>query len=446
MRSERSSSGRSIHISGRALALLLAGAIACGAAGSWAQERQGWANDPNAASKNVGPAGRWRSARAESEPKLTEEQQRELERLESIGYLSGSQPATANSGITLYDPERSAGGINFYTSGHFAGAVLMDMEGRVLHEWRYDFLEAWPDEIESTEVDGSEFWRWAYLFENGDVLAIFDGLGLIKVDRHSNLIWKRLGGEHHDLDVTEDGSIYVLTRKAHMVERVNPRMPVLEDFVTVLDADGNLVREVSVLRAFETSPFSSAPLARGYVPRGDLYHTNAVDVLDGRLADRIPAFREGNVLISMRTQSIIAVLDMDSEEIVWVASDLWLAQHDPKVLDNGNILVFDNKGAKGESRLVEFDPATREVVWTYEGDRSNSFFTQMCGANHRLANGNTIATESDFGRAIEVTPEGEIVWEFVNPHRAGKRNNLIATLFDVIRLEEDFPLDWLEQR
>jgi len=425
------------------LILLVSVLVFCSMAAS-GQESHSWANDPGAGSSNVGPSGRWRGARAESEPVLTEAQKRELEKLRSIGYLAGSRPATSSSGITVHDPARSSGGMNFYTSGHFAGAILMDMEGKVLHEWRYDFLEVWPDETESTEIDGSEYWRWAYLFENGDVLAIFDGLGLIKVDRNSNLIWEHLGGEHHDLDVTDDGRIFVLTRQAHMIERINERMPILEDFVTILDSDGRLLKEVSILEAFENSNFASSPAARGYVPRGDIYHTNAVEVLDGSLARLLPAFAKGNVLLSMRSLSTIAVLDMDAGEIVWVASDLWLAQHDPKVLDNGNILVFDNKGAKGESRVVEFDPATREMVWVYAGDRSNSFFTQMCGANHRLENGNTLITESDFGRAFEVTPGGEIVWEFVNPHRAGKRDNLIATLFDVVRLDPDFPLDWLE--
>ncbi len=422
--------------------LLLVFAL-CSVAAS-GQERHSWANDPSASSPNVGPSGRWREARAESEPILTEEQKRELEKLRSIGYLAGSRPATSSSGITVHDPARSCGGVNFYTSGHFAGAILMDMDGRVLHEWRYDFLKAWPEQIESTEIDGSEYWRWAYLLENGDVLAIFDGLGLIKVDRNSNLIWEHLGSEHHDLDVTDDGRIFVLTRRAHMIERINERMPILEDFVTVLDSDGRLLKEVSVLEAFENSNFASSPAARGYVARGDIYHTNAVEVLDGSLADRIPAFGKGNVLLSMRSLSTIVVLDMDLGEIVWVASDLWLAQHDPKILDNGNILVFDNKGAQGESRVVEFNPATREMVWVYAGDRSNGFFTKMCGANHRLENGNTLITESDYGRAFEVTPDGEIVWEFINPHRAGKYDDLIATLFDVVRLDPDFSLDWLE--
>jgi hypothetical protein len=37
------------------------------------------------------------------------------------------------------------------------------------------------------------------------------------------------------------------------------------------------------------------------------------------------------------------------------------------------------------------------------------------GNAQRLPNGNTLITESAFGRFFEVTREGEIVWEYVNP-------------------------------
>jgi hypothetical protein len=413
-----------------------------------------WANEPAATSDDEGPPGRWRKAReGASQPELTDEQRAEIERLRSIGYLSGSSPAPSTTGVTVHDRRRAFQGYNFFTSGHFAGALLMDMDGNVLHEWTYDFLEAWPQETESAENDGAEYWRWAYLFENGDVLAIFEGLGMLKVDRHSRLLWKRLEGEHHDLEVTDDGHIYVLTREAHLIPRINEHLPILEDFITVLDPDGNLVREFSILEAFEKSPFASAPEARKVPKKGDIYHTNAIEVLDGSLADRIPAFAKGNVLISMRQTSMLAVVDMSLEEVVWVASDLWLEQHDPKVLANGNILLFDNNGGNverfmrgrgGESRVLEFDPVTQEVDWSYAGSSSEAFYTKMCGATHRLANGNTMASESDFGRAFEVTPDGDVVWEYVSPHRAGKRNNLIATLFDMTRLPPDFPLDWLD--
>jgi hypothetical protein len=33
------------------------------------------------------------------------------------------------------------------------------------------------------------------------------------------------------------------------------------------------------------------------------------------------------------------------------------------------------------------------------------------------------------GRALEVTPDGEIAWDFFSPHRAGPNNELVATLW-----------------
>jgi hypothetical protein len=427
-----------------ALRFLLACIAVLCCAGALAQDGvKRFANDPAANARDPGPSGRWRTARRAPQPELTEEQKAEMRRLRSLGYLAGSTPMPSETGVVTADWDRVSPGLNFYTSGHFPGAILMDAEGTVLHEWRYDFLSAWPHELESAENDGAEYWRWAYLFRNGDVLAIFEGLGLLKVDKDSRLLWKHYGGEHHDLDVLPDGTIYALTRQARVAPEIS-KLPILEDFVTVLSPSGEVLREVSVLGAFLGSLFAPAPVARDMPMHGDVFHTNAIEVLDGRFADRIPAFRKGNVLLSMRQLSMIAVLDMDTERIVWVsAPGIWYEQHDPEVLDNGDILVFDNKGNDGKSEVVEFDPVTEEVSWVYSGSKEEPFFTMMCGTSHRLPNGDTLISESDYGHAFEVTPSGEIVWNFLNPNRAGDKGELIATLFDMVRLPEDFPTDWL---
>jgi hypothetical protein len=71
--------------------------------------------------------------------------------------------------------------------------------------------------------------------------------------------------------------------------------------------------------------------------------------------------------------------------------------------------------------VVEVDPIAGEIVWEYRATPPPSFYSRSRGANQRLANGNTLITESDKGRAFEVTPEGEIVWEFLNPELTAKR-------------------------
>ncbi|MFH1501570.1 MAG: arylsulfotransferase family protein [Candidatus Eisenbacteria bacterium] len=402
-------------------------------------------NDPAAGSSTMGPSGRWRRARPSlGHTGMTAAQRAEVERLRSIGYLSGTNPAPEATGITVYDMDSAQPGLNFYNSGHHAGAALMTMDGDILHEWEFPFLKAFPDSLAASKNDGAEYWRYAKLFENGDVLAIFEGLGLIKVDKDSRLLWAHAGSEHHALHAMDDGRIYVLTRKAHIVPSVNTVQPVLEDFITILDANGNELRSVSVLAAFLDSRYENAPFVYGMGKTGDLFHTNAIRVLDGMLEDRHPAFRKGNVLVSMRQLNLIAIVDMEYEQVAWIASGMWRQQHDPKMLPNGNMLLFDNKGYGGQSKVVEFDPLTFEVAWSYYGKDSEPFYSQMCGASYRLENGNTLVTESDYGRAFEVAPDGRIVWEFVSQERAGKDGSLIATLFEVTRVDPEDLGDWVD--
>jgi hypothetical protein len=153
--------------------------------------------------------------------------------------------------------------------------------------------------------------------------------------------------------------------------------------------------------------------------------------------------------VSFLRLDAIAVVDMETEEIAWALSGLWHEQHQPTVLHNGHMLVFDNEfdNRFGErvSRVLEIDPFTQEIFWTYEGGPGRPFYTPTCGSNQRLPNGNTLITESDAGRAFEVTKDGTIVWEYLSPYRAGEEGELIATLFEVVRLPPDFPTGWLEE-
>jgi hypothetical protein len=388
--------------------------------------------------------GGWKEATAEGGTELTAIQRAAFDRLRSIGYLSGSTPAPTDVGVVVYESAHTYDGLNFYTSGDFPGAILMDMTGRTIHKWHLKYVDAWK-EHPGTPLPRSNktagYWRRARLLENGDVLAIFEGLGIIKVDLASDLVWSNLNGAHHDLDVADDGSIYVLTREPKIVPRVHPELPILEDAITVLDPDGNELRRISVLEAFENSEY--AGILEGMKESGDVFHTNTVEILDGTLEGRLPEFREGNLLLCLRELDVIAVVDPVEEEVVWALTANWKAPHQPTVLPNGNLLLFDNKGYRGMSRVVEFDPETLEPVWLYQGDPPNSFFSRECGSNQRLPNGNTLITESDRGKAFEVTPQGNVVWKYFNPAQGGDEGEFIATLFEVVRLEPDFPLDWM---
>ena len=69
--------------------------------------------------------------------------------------------------------------------------------------------------------------------------------------------------------------------------------------------------------------------------------------------------------------------------------------------------------------MIEINLATREVVWSYEETPSLALFSPIMSNAQRLWNGNTMITEGISGRLFEVTPQGEVVWEYVNPYFSG---------------------------
>lgn len=388
--------------------------------------------------------GRWRTKPLNSENKnVTPEQEKLIKQLESIGYLSGSKPAPQKKNVTIYNKDRAYNGLNLFASGHLPEAILMDMQGNTIHTWSYDFRRIWPRY--KTASNKSDFWRHVHLYENGDLLAIFEGIGLIKIDKNSNLLWVFSGKAHHDLAVNQNGNIYVLTRKAAINKRYNKEKPILEDFVSVLEPNGGKeIKRISILKSLENSSYS--PILYKMKKAGDILHTNTIEILDGKLEHKSTAFKKGNLLLSILYLDTICVLDMQAEKVVWALQGLWRRQHHPKVLQNGNILLFDNKGHNGRSKVIEFDPFSQNIIWVYADSKETPLYTYDCGYSERLPNGNTLITESNRGRAFEVAYDKTIVWEFVNPHRAGKNNEFIATLFEVNRLSPDFPLDWLDNK
>ncbi|MFL6235065.1 MAG: arylsulfotransferase family protein [Thermoanaerobaculia bacterium] len=358
--------------------------------------------------------------------------------VKAIPYLQGYRPAEDHPVVIERDPGAAFDGLNLYVSGHAAEAVLMDMRGNTLHRWRYPLRRLWPDLAKDPEMAKLEYWRRAYLYPNGDLLAIYEGLGLVKLDARSHVLWAHRGGTHHDLCVATDGTIYTLDREGKVIPRINPRKGVLEDFVTVLDPRGKVLRKISLLQAFERSPY--AGLLRRMEPEGDIFHTNTLEVLDGRWAARDPAFRKGNVLLSVHRLDTLAVLDPERQVIVWARTGEWRRQHQPTFVDGGRLLLFDNTGAGPErSRVLELDPLTGKVFWQYGGTPGADLFSKTLGSCQRLPNGNTLITESENGRALEVTRDRRVVWEFHNPHRAGERGELVAVLFEVVRLPPAFP-------
>jgi hypothetical protein len=365
----------------------------------------------------------------------------EYEKLIGLGYLQGYEATEKNDGVTIYKKEKAYSGINLVLSGHAPEAFLMSMDGKILHRWQYKIAsKIWSGNLEGKKVAGA-YWRRAYVYPNGDLLAIYDNIGMIKLDKNSNLLWEFASPTpHHDLDLGENGNIHVLTSKRTELPEL-AEGSVQEEFITILSSDGKALHSYSLIDLIQNSPFANL-LNRKVIKTGGFYghilHSNSLEIFDGSLEHKSPLFKKGNILVSILMLDTIAIFDLAKQQLVWaLGSGLWKSQHQPTLLKNGNMLIFDNKDSANRSQVLEFDPFTQKVIWEYSREKEYEFFSQTCGSNQRLPNGNTLITETDRGRAFEVTRDKEIVWEYINPYRTGEQNELFAVVPEVVRLNPE---------
>ena len=338
------------------------------------------------------------------------------------------------SGVGRHQAEATDSGYTLFTAGNLQGARLIDRDGNIAHEWQLPYSSVWPDPTHLTQRPAPEFiaWRKASIAPNGDLTTLYIaegitpwGMGMVRIDKDSQLVWKSPIKAHHDFDTGPDERVYVLTHEI----RNNPiqglpriEAPFLDDRVVVLDADGNVLREIGILEAFIGSPYQDFLRSVPRSPIGDYLHVNAIELVTPEIAAVHPYATPGDVLLSMRQPNTLALLNTDSGKITWARRGPWIGQHDPDFLPNGNLLLFDNRGRMedgGISRVLEFDPESLEIVWQYHGDDEHRFQSGLRSAQQRLRNGNTLITESDRARLLEVTPAGDVVWEYVNPERGG---------------------------
>jgi len=355
--------------------------------------------------------------------------------LEALGYVIATDLERGVVGVTVHDEVRAQPGWNLYASMHAREAILMDMEGRELHRW------TGPSEPQGdgTQIQLGLWWRTVRLFPNGDLLAQADFGSLMKVDADSRLLWTYDEVCHHDFDVAPDGRIFLITGKG-VITHERFVHPLTEDFVVELAANGVELRRVSLLKALVDAgqeeillELRKFQLGASGIERPDVTHLNALQILGAPSPAAPEAFVEGRLLLSTPKNSRIMIMDFERGEVVWSLAGSFRYQHDPTLTDDGRVLLFDNKGGGDKrSRILALDPGSGTELWSYGGASDPQLFSECCGRVHPLKNGNLLGIVSMEGRAIEITPEREIVWEFRSAHEFGGK---IAILNDVERID-----------
>jgi hypothetical protein len=307
-------------------------------------------------------------------------------------------------GLRTLHPDKVAPGYTLYSPDHSKKFLLIDLQGTIVHEW-----PAWTS-------------HFGTLLPNGHLLLDTEfspdrGVGVLELDWDGNEVWFCPCAVHHDFQRLPNGNTMLLCQReierpavgagtllsSYLVEVTPEREVVWEWF------SEDHIEELTRLVGIEFP-----------VNNPDWTHSNTVQVLPETPAARDPRFKPGNVMMSHRNLDTALVVERQTGEIVWAWGPGTLdRQHATILLDNGHMLCFDNGTRRKWSAVWEVEPITGEIVWSFKGDPPESFFASALSNAQRLPNGNTFicsGSRPDHGRLLEVTPEGEIAWDFQNPY------------------------------
>jgi hypothetical protein len=353
------------------------------------------------------------------------------------------------NGLIHYTPKHSYRGYTLFTNQRGTQTNLIDMEGQICHRWQAD-----------------EGITYSYLLPNGNLLlrtnpaeqaggtehlggarTVLAGAStaLLELDWESNIVWEYRSPDmylHHDFERLPNGNTLILLwtpipneLAAQVKGGFGDTGVMFGDVVQEVTPEGTIVYQWN---SWENLDIETDVICH-LEGRREWTHQNALNVTP-----------DGDLLVSFRQTSTVGIVNKESGEFTWKWGPGEIShQHCPTFLENGHVLLFDNgphRPGVSYSRIVEVDPATNEVAWEYKGDPPISFYSYQISGTQRLPNGNTLICEGGAGRIFEVTPNNEIVWEYVNPFLAQSGAVLGATptsyansVFRAHRYGPDYP-------
>jgi hypothetical protein len=333
-------------------------------------------------------------------------------------------------GLRALDPERASAGYTLFAP-HFVEnrtSYLTDLEGKVVHTWNMPY----PPGLSGYLTErGTLFYNGRTSEESFLSRFPFKGGVVLEADWNGKILWEvRHPDHHHHGILLRNGNVLLhcmgqvpdnIARRVSggMVEgsmqsgQYAPRPDadagkMYSDYLAEVTREGKTIWE---WRTWEHLDPIADGISEVQAPRTLWAQGNSIQELSN-----------GDILASYRPTSTVIRISRKTGKILWKLGPPMVAgQHAPTLLANGNILIFDNGVHRLDdslpySRVIEVNPATNQIVWRYQDKPTWNFFSPRMGMAQRLPNGDTLITESSFGRFFEVTAQGEIVWEYVNPY------------------------------
>ncbi len=358
------------------------------------------------------------------------------------------------TGLTHHEPGLSFKGYTLLAPIGGDSALLLDMDGRIVHRWRTPGFSVFcpkllPDGRLLALCNDASIQRPPNP-KHGEVpppapgiFRLIGGAGtdLLELSWDGTVTWRYSNlAIHHDFALLKNGNIIFpefMELPADRAKQVRGGIrrrgeklpPLISDEFIEVDRAGNVVDRIPLWQLLDPARDPIGPLER----RWEWTHTNSLDLTaDERL------------VFSCRNNSRVGIIDRTNKSVAWKYGDPnTFYQHHATALPNGNVLVFDNGMNRNQSpsfsRVIEVNPRDDTVAWQYEANPQQQFFSGHISGCHRLPNGNTLICEGTSGRIFEVTQSREVAWEWINPIHHTRGEMRMSWVFRAYRYGPDYP-------
>jgi hypothetical protein len=279
-----------------------------------------------------------------------------------------------------------------------------------------------------------------HMFPNGDLIATFQsnelfpyGVGMAKFDKDGKVLWRTPNYGHHWFSVSPDGLIYTPAHEIIdgplQIGDTGERLlcgaeRTIADVILVLSEDGKVIERIPLFDLLVEQGYAGVAFN---APDCDPIHLNYVEYVTEEMADDHPELAPGDLIISIRNLHLIAAIDGVSHDLKWVVAGRTVRQHSPRVLADGSIAVFDNRGGEretGGSRIVRltYGEATVETIFPGPDTPTTiNFWTELVGHIDPHPDGSrALVSLTGQGRVLEVDlRRGRVLWEMINSHDLG---------------------------
>ena len=287
--------------------------------------------------------------------------------------------------------------------------------------------------------------------ESGNFIGYGFGKGF-EFDIDGNIIFQTPEeyGVHHQIIKRDNSYFFIDTIKEYhpcpqpCPENLPDTISWKADRFVHLDNTGGLIKEWDLfdyIDLTEYNPLYLERLSNSYPDELDMDWTHSNSIF----------FDDENIFISIRNLSRIAKISYNTNDLIWHLGNAefmnniyfennleFSQQHSVQVLNNDNIIFFDNHSLLDPelSRCIEFSYNEDSLFLNQDWEfiLPEYMFTGSRGECDRLENGNTLITAGRSGNMLEVD-NNEIIW-----HLEAKHDNNSVTMYRGQRAPHLYPL------